>query len=571
MKAHPAMAPTLRSCRSSLVAMALFSLGVNVLTLAVPIYMLQLFDRVVANRSLDTLAVLTVAVVIALVALAALEAVRSLIMIRLGSWLEQEVSGPLLAASIRRALKKRRTPSIQALRDLGRVREFVSGSRLYAFLDAPWTPLFLLVIILLHPLLGLITGVGAVALLGLAMLNSMVARSVVRRAGEADVDVLDQAQAVVRNADVIEAMGMRDGLLESWRRRHAVALHLNAQASSRSGMIGALAKLLRYGLQIAVLGTAAWLVVAGELTSGAMIASVLLMRRALAPMDRAISSWKSYVGARSAFGRVGERLNHLPSSGPRQLLSPPSTGRLEVQGLTYRHERGRSTVLRKVSFELDSGEVLGLVGSTAAGKTTLARLLTGLVRPDSGHVRLDGVEVTNYDSQSLGPYLGYLPQDVELFAGTIGQNIARMGKGDPTRIIEAAQLANVHEMILRLPDGYETEIGEGGARLSGGQRQRIGLARAVYGLPKLVVLDEPDANLDREGQAALLKAVRALKAVGSTVVLITHRPEILRYADKILMLKRASALDESDAVQDGAPPTVESNAQVTLVPRAVHG
>ena len=534
------LADTLGACRGSFVALAAFSLCVNLLTLAVPLYMLQLFDRVVPNRSTETLVVLTAIVVAALVTVAALEAVRGFILVRIGAYLERRVSGAVLSASIVRALRRRAGGrSVGALGDLASVRSFVAGPNLFPILDAPWTPIFIAVIFLLHPLVGWITVAGAAALLALAAANEFLTRPLLDGAGEAWSAAHDDAAALVRNADVIEAMGMRAATVRRWRRRHAGVLRLHGRAGVRGGAIGAAARFLRQGLQVAVLGTAAWLVLRGEMSPGAMIAGVLLMRRAVAPVDRAIGSWRSVIDARGAYARVKRRLRYARAAGPRRVWPAP-TGRVHVEGLTYTPPGRSEPVLGGIEFGLEPGQVLGVIGPTAAGKSTLARLLVGILAPDSGRVRLDGVDIADRHPEDLGPYVGYLPQDVELFAGTVADNIARMAEdADLDSVVAAAKAANVHEMVLGLPHGYETEIGEDGAILSGGQRQGVGLARAVYGDPRLLVLDEPDANLDRDGTEALADALGKLKRRGATIVLITHRPAILRHADAILMLPKA--------------------------------
>lgn len=537
---HPTLAEALRACRRSLLAVVLFSLLLNVLALATPLYVLQLYDRVLPNRTTDTLVVLSIAVMLALAAHAGLYTVRRLVMQRLGDWLERKVGGEVLAVSIRRAVRKRHTPSVSALRDLASVRSFVAGSSLLALLDVPWTIVFILVIFVLHPSLGLITLIGAGLLVALTVLSDLLTRDMLRRAGDAQSEAQDQAQAALRNADAIEAMGMRRNLLRLFERKNDVGLQLLAIASARSDLLAGLSRLVREGMQVVLLGMATWLAVGGQLSGGMLFAAMFLMRRVASPLDRAVGSWKSVVSARSAYARVLARLASEPPDIDPMQLPAPASGRLEVEGLTYEYEGRSEPVIKNVRFELAPGEVLGLVGPTAAGKSTLARMLVGIIIPDAGHVRLDGVEVSQWHPEIIGPHLGYLPQGVELFAGTVAENIARLGKPEPTKVIEAATLAGAHEMILRLPRGYDTEIGEGGAMLSGGQRQRIGLARAVYGNPKLVVLDEPDANLDREGKEALASAVHAMKRRGTTVVLVTHRSGMLKVADKILMLKRAA-------------------------------
>ena len=403
-------------------------------------------------------------------------------------------------------------------------------------MDAPWTPIFIVVIFMLHPLLGWISLAGALVLFGLAFSNELATRGLLVRAGGASVGALRQAEAAVRNADAVEAMGMMPALIRRWHASNAEALALQSDASMRSGVITALSKFARLALQIGILGTGAWLVILNELTPGAMIAGSILMGRALAPVEQAISTWRSMIAARGAYERVKEQLDESEPRGRAMPLPPPS-GRLSVEGVSFVHPGAEAPTLRAVSFQLQPGETLGLIGPTAAGKTTLARLLVGNLVPRAGHVRLDAMDVARWETEDLGRHIGYLPQDVELFGGTVRENIARMDVGDAEAVVAAARLAGVHDMVLRLPKGYDTEIGEGGTALSGGQRQRIALARAVYGSPRLIVLDEPNANLDGEGEEALVKAIGVLHDEGVSIVVIAHRPSILQTADQVLVLK----------------------------------
>jgi PrtD family type I secretion system ABC transporter len=565
---HPLLAQTLAATKRSVAAVAGFGFAINLLSLVLPLYMLQLYDRVLPNRSSATLLALTLLAVLALLALAALEAIRRLVLQRVGRWAEQRLGGEVLGATIRRTLRRRRTASVGTLRDLGTLREFVGGSSILPVLDAPWTPVFVLVIALLHPLLGAITLASALLLGLLGIANELATRRLVRLAGEASSEALDHAAAALRNADAIEAMGMRRAVQRLWRRHHDAAQAIAAQAEARGDVLAAVVRLARNGAQVAILATAAWLVVEERLSPGAMIAAMFLMRRALGPVDQAVASWKRVLDARDAYARVRERLAEVLPQPERLAVPAPASGRLEVEGVSYRHPGTPLPVLRSVSFELAAGEVLGLVGPSATGKTTLARLLVGLIEPDSGHIRLDGTEIGHWDAEILGPHIGYLPQDVELFAGTVAENIARLAEPDPEAVVRAAKLVDVHGMIMRLPRGYDTEIGDAGARLSGGQRQRIALARAVYGEPELVVLDEPDASLDRDGIDALGAAITALKRRGTTIVLITHRPQMLRFADKVLMLRRTRPEEVASARAAGrAGAQAGSNAQLALVPR----
>ena len=532
---EPLLKRTLAACRGGFGAVCLFSLAINLLLLTIPLYMLQLFDRVLTSRSVDTLLALSLAAGGAILVLAVLEAVRGLVMVRLGSWLDARLGGEILSSSVIDGLARGGLASVQGLRDLATFRGFLTGPAIFPFLDAPWTPIFIAVIFLLHPLLGWLATAGAVCLFAMALLNELTTHTQLMESGAASIRSLRQAEAAVRNADVIAAMGMMPNLIGRWSRENATTLELQARASGRSGAITAVSRFVRLGLQMAMLGTGAWLAIQDAITPGAMIAGSILLGRALAPVEQAIGSWKSAVAARGAYQRIKGQLDAAVPRAESTALPAPA-GRLTVEGLAYAYPGAAAPVLRGIDFSVEPGEALGLIGSTAAGKTTLARLAVGNLRPAAGHVRLDAADVAQWDPVDLGRHIGYLPQDVELFGGTVRENIARMGEADDEAVIAAARLAGVHDIVLGLPAAYETEIGEGGAVLSGGQRQRIALARAVFGGPRFVVLDEPNANLDSDGEAALLVAVAALKAAGVTLLIIAHRPAVLQHVDKILVL-----------------------------------
>ncbi len=534
-RARSLLRETLGACRGGFRIVVLCSLAINLLMMTAPLYMLQVFDRVIASRSSDTLIYLTLIALAALAALGALEVVRGRTMVKLGTWLDARLSVPVLAGSLAGSAQGNREPSVQGLRDLSTLRGFVTGSAVFPILDAPWTPLFIAVIFLLHPFLGLLAVFGAVTLLCLALGNDFASRKLIERSGAASIVALRQAEAAARNVDTVMAMGLLGNLVKRWRGANEDTLELLARASHRGGAFTAAAKTFRLALQIAMLGLGAWLVIGNELTAGGMIASSILLGRALAPVDQAINSWKSAVGARAAYQRIKQVLATAPASDAAMALPAPE-GALAVDNLTYAHPGATEPILRGLSFRLAPGESLGIIGPTASGKTTLARLLVGNLRPTAGHARLDGADVWQWDSEDLGRYLGYLPQDVELFGASVRENIARLGVAEPHEVVATARLAQVHDLILHLPQGYETEIGHGGAALSGGQRQRIALARAMFGAPRLVVLDEPNANLDQSGEAALLAALGALRGQMATTVVIAHRPSILRQVDKILVL-----------------------------------
>lgn len=514
-----------------------FSMVINLLMLVAPIYMLQVYDRVLVSKSVDTLVALTLMAVAALLALGLLEMVRSLINVRIGVWVEQRLSAPLLKTAVLDKLDGAKNPSVQSLRDLASIKTFLTGNMMNPFMDSPWMPVYIAFIFMLHPYLGWVSTLGAVVLFTLAVVNELLTRGLLARDSGASMKALTEADLSIRNADAIESMGMLPNLLRRWQMIKAEGDAAHNRASSRNAFISATSRFIRLVLQICILGVGAWLAVNEQITPGAMIAASILMGRALAPVDQAIGAWKSAINVRQARDRIKEQLLRL--KGEKEFMPLPAPkGLLEVDSLGYVHPGQKDPVFAGVSFRLEPGESLGIIGPSASGKTTLARLLMGNLSARSGAVRLNNMDVRQWDSADLGQYCGYLPQDVELFSASVKENIARMGMvEDPAPVIKAARIAGCHDLILSLPEGYETEIGDRGASLSGGQKQRIGLARAIYGDPKLVVLDEPNSNLDFEGEQALLNALQVLKSLGSTTVIIGHRSGAIKHTDKLLYLK----------------------------------
>ena len=531
---------TLGACRGAFGAVGLFSFFVNLLMLTFPLYLLQVFTRVLSSRSVETLIMLTVVAFGAFLIMALLEIARQKVLMRVGNRVDVGLSGAALTAGIGVALKSG-GHGIQALHDVSRLRSFFSGSGILAFFDAPWTPIFLFVIYLLHPMLGIIALIGAGVLFVLALLNDRTTRKPLEEASEAQSRATKLAEAGVRNAEVVEGMGMRRGLLERWSKANAEMLTLQNRAASRTGTISTMGKFVRMVVQISVLGGGAFLVITDEIGPGAMFAAILLMARALSPVQMAISSWRDFTGARMAYKRLNDLLSVVKPRDVAMTLPAPK-GAISVEKLVYFPPNGREAILKGINFELGAGESLGIIGPTAAGKSTLARLLVGAWQPSSGNVRLDGADVYTWNRDEFGRHVGYLPQDVELFEGTVEDNIARFTDANPADIVNAAKMAGAHEMILHLPDGYDTPIGEGGEMLSGGQRQTIGLARALLGPPRLIVLDEPNANLDTDGEGALLDALTKAKAIGSTLIMIAHRPSVLRSVDKLLVLNNGAVV-----------------------------
>jgi ATP-binding cassette subfamily C protein len=525
----------LGACRGYFWAVGLFSAAINVLYLASPLYMLQVYDRVVSSASVPTLLMLTVALLIALGAMAALDGVRARILIRAGLRLDRLLSGRVMAALVKQTNAVPGAGRSQALRDFDGFRQFITGNSLYTLCDAPWAPIYIAVIALLHPLLGLLALGCALILLALALVNERLVSAMLVEAGAAGSRSYAFAETSLRNSHVIEAMGMLGGLVERWRRDRNWMLIAQAKASERGAALSSLVRFLRLSMQSLMLGAGAFLVIERDVTSGVMFAGMILLARALMPIEQAVGTWRQFVGARAAYRRVEALLGANPPA-PAPITLPRPKGALAAQGATLYLPGLARPILRDINFAIQPGETLGIIGPSGAGKSTLARLITGIHGPSAGVVRLDGANVAQWDREDFGHHVGYLPQEIELFSDSVAANIARFGAGKDADIVKAALKAGVHEMILALPQGYETQIGDGGVNLSGGHRQRIALARALYGDPALVVADEPSSNLDMEGDVALAKCLGKLKEEGRTVVVISHRHVNLGTVDKILCL-----------------------------------
>jgi ATP-binding cassette subfamily C exporter for protease/lipase len=534
LKIPPLLKEGLAGCRSAIVATVGFSFALNLLTLAMPVFTIQLYNRVLSSGSGATLALISLAAIVAFAAAGFLEDIRAQLLVGIGCRLDAALSGPLFSRLVEASVRTGGLAQGQTLRDLDTLRTTLTGGGALALLDLPWTPLFIIGCAMLHPLLGLLSLVGTGVLIGLALLNqAAVAQplSESARQGEASYGLTD---AVIRNAEVVQAMGMLPAILGGWRGLRAGLMHQQSLASIRNSQVGSLIKFVRMLLQIAIFAAGAWLVVDQKLSAGALFASSLLTTRALAPIDQIVGVWRQLVVGVASLRRV-ESAFAVPDRMSAMALPHPE-GRLSVENLTYVPTGARAPALVNVTFALEPGESLGVVGASAAGKSTLARLIVGAIRPSNGVVRLDGGDAYTWDREAFGKAVGYLPQDVELFDGAIRDNICRFRETGPAAIVAAAQLAGAHDLILRLPNGYDTHIGATGATLSGGQRQRIGLARAVFGDPKLIVLDEPNANLDGEGEGALQQLLGRLKSRGVTVLMIAHRPSSLVALDKVLVL-----------------------------------
>lgn len=514
----------------------IFSAAINILLFVGPLYMLQIYDRVLQSRNETTLVMLTVIALTMLIVHAGMEFLRSRVLVRTGFQFDEALSGPLFHRVLKASLANPGANAQAALGDVGRLREFLTGSGLTAMCDVPWVPLFLVVCFIIHPWIGMVALTGAVLVFVLALISELTTKKTLDEANNANQAAQQFANTTLQNAEVIRAMGMENQLRARWLDRHDKMMDLQASASDRAGVISSVSKFVRASMQVAILGVGAYLVLEGQMSAGVMVASSIMMGRALGPVDQVVGQWKSFVGARQSYRRLKNMFAQIPADIERTALPAPE-GRLAVEALTALVPGSRTPVLQGVTFAVAPGQTLAVVGPSGAGKSSLVRTLVGVWPTVSGTVRLDGTEIGHYNADELGNTIGYLPQEVELFAGTIAENIARFRDADDAEIVKAAKLAGVHDMIQKLAQGYDTEIGVGGRSLSGGQRQRVGLARALFGTPSLIVLDEPNANLDSEGETALMHALASIKQQGITVVFVSHKMNLLSQADMTLVMK----------------------------------
>ncbi len=532
---NEALRTGIRAITPAFATAVIFSFFLNLLLFVSPLYMLQIYDRVLGTRNLVTLGGITIIAAILLMVWAALETLRSRLLVRAGMLFDERFAAPMFRVVHRGLLRQPGAFSGQYLRDIDVIREFFTGAGLIAFCDLPWFPVYVGVAYLMHPWFAGLAIVGGIVILFLALLNEVMTRKTLLAASKANMTAGNSAGAAFRNIEVVHAMGMLEAMVGRWDRHHREVLGLQAQASDRAGAIVASTKFFRMFLQTGILGLGAYLAVQHEITAGAMIAASIIIGRALQPIELAVGNWKSFLAAREAFGRM-KLLFHAVGVEPQRMSLPNPKGLLAVENVVAAAPGGQTAILKGISFKLGAGELLGIVGPSAAGKSSLARVLVGVWQVAAGAVRLDGYELSHWDPQDLGKHLGYLPQDIELFAGTVAENIARFGVVDNEAVIAAAELAGCHELIQNLPDGYNTNIGDSGQILSGGQRQRIALARCLYRSPSFIVLDEPNANLDSAGEEALLMAIQRLRAAGTTIVLITHKINILSLVDRIMIM-----------------------------------
>lgn len=540
MKSGSSLTQAYAKYRSILAATVVFSFFVNLLMFVGPMYMLQVYDRVLASRNETTLVMISIIALALLVSYGLLEFTRSRMLVRAGLQFDQVLASPLFSRVVRMQLANPNSSGRNALGDADRVRDFITGQGVLSFFDAPWTPLFLLLCFAFHPWLGVVATVGAVIIFALALLNEFITRQSLQDANQAGAKASNFAGATLQNAEVIRAMGMVDQLLNRWLDKRDEMLVAQAQASDRAGIVLACSKFVRMTLQVAILGVGAYLAMKQQISPGIMIAASIVMGRALAPVEQAVGQWKQFVAARQANERLKKLFENLPDETDRTELPTPK-GQVSVAGLTSALPGVKEPILKGVSFSIEPGEILAVVGPSGSGKSTLIRHLVGVARASVGKVALDGTDLQHWDPRQLGHSMGYLSQDIRLFGGTVAENIARFqDDAADSEIIDAAKLAGAHDMISGLSNGYQTEVGDGGGQLSGGQRQRVGLARAIFRLPAVVILDEPNSNLDSEGEAALAACLEQLKAMGKTVIVVTHKANLLSLSDKTLIMNAGS-------------------------------
>lgn len=524
-----------KRCRHSFYLVGFFSMCINLLMIVPAIYMLQVYDRVLTSGSHSTLLMLTLMLGSLLITMGALEWVRSRVLVIAGTRLDQLLNTSVFNASFKTALNSGSTGAAQALNDLAGLRQFMSGNALFAFFDLPWVPVYLTVMFVFHPWYGWVGVFSVIILAVITLLNEKLTSARLQEANKMSISSNQEVNKQFANAEVVASMGMLDDMREQWSDKHHKILFWQAKASAVSAVLTSCSKTLRLLLQSLMLGLGALLVIENEMTGGVMIAGSILLGRTLAPLDQMTAAWKGFVSARGQYIRLTELLENYKTDAETMPLSAP-LGAVSFESVSVTAPGDKTLILKNISFNAQCGEVVAIIGASASGKSTLVRALLGIWPVAAGCVRLDGADIASWERQRLGPYIGYLPQDVELFDGSIKENIARFGKIDAQEVVKAAELAGVHELIQKLPQGYDTLIGSRGGVLSGGQRQRVALARALYGSPVLIVLDEPNSNLDDMGERALMETLNRLKDQKKTVFLITHKLSVLSSADHVMIM-----------------------------------
>lgn len=565
------------------IAAGIFSMFINILSLTFSVYMLAIYDRVLSSYSMPTLMTITVAAVFALIVDSMLIFLRSRLLVMAGVDIDNSLSGPVFKEMLKDSCSIQRSGYSAGLRDVNILRNYLGGNAIFALFDMPWMPIFLLFIYMIHPVMGMVATGGVVVVFMLGIAQELLTRKRLETANSINNAAGSFTTLCLRNSESVGAMGMLGGVNARWKSLNNEVITLQTKASNAAGVLQAISQSFRTGMQVIIYGVGAYLTLKNECTPGVMIASSIIMGRALAPVDQAMSTWKQTLEARSSYRRLNELIKKTDARTPMELPDP--TGKLDVEAASL--VVNGNYLLRNISFSLAPGEIMGLIGPSAAGKTTLSRVLLGIWPSMGGKVRLDGSDVYTWDQEHLGKFIGYLPQDVELFPGTVSQNIARLGDVDPEAVILAARKAGVHELIQHFPNGYDTMVGgaPGSMVLSGGQRQRVALARALYGNPRLVVLDEPNSNLDEAGERALMQTIAILKQERVTTVIVTHKPSILISVDKVLVMQygqvarfgprneiiQIAGQQPSTPQQPPAPPNVASAGGMNPFPSGGNG
>jgi PrtD family type I secretion system ABC transporter len=533
---------SIRKCASKLTIVVFFSFFINILMFVAPLHMLQMYDRVLVSRSEVTLLVLTALAVGLLMIYGILEAVRTRILTRIGLQFDELMSGRMLNMVFDIAVRR---PSVgapqQIIRDADSLRDFISGPAITALCDAPWVPVFIGACFILHPMLGSIALAGAILVFALAASNELLTKKILSEANKLWLKAVNDSVISLRNSEIVKALGMISAIKMGWTRNRDNALVYQSSANDRAGTIMALSRFVRMGLQVVILAAGAYLAIQNQITPGTMIAASIIMGRALAPVEMAVGQWKNFISVRNAYNRINDLVEGHPDD-PEVMDLPAPTGKISLQGVFVAAPEQSTAILTNITINFAPGTITGIVGPSGCGKSSLARVLVGVWPALRGAVRYDGADIRNWSSEKLGPHIGYMPQDVELFDGTVAQNICRFQNVEADEIVAAATQAGVHELILQLPGGYDTNIGPGGQALSGGQRQRIALARALYKGPQVIVLDEPNSNLDAAGEKALTDAIIRAKKSGATVIVVSHRPSLLSSTDNIMVMNKGAVL-----------------------------
>jgi len=559
------MKSLLAELKPLLLHLAAFSFVINLLFLIPAIFTLQVFDRVIPSNSGETLAVLLVGAGIALGILLILDYARLRLQHVTGNIIEERLSPPVVRTIVKATACAPQAVRSDAIRDVGLLRNLFSANGVTALFDAPWVVVYVGVIWLFHPMLGIGAAFCAALMLVLAWLNDKFTRSSLDKLQIEGLRASRYVDGSLRNAEILQAMGMTERLLSRWRKLQDEILDMQTRTTRASVAFTAITKFVRQAIQVVMMSIGAYLVLTQQASAGVMIATTILLGRAVQPVEQLVGSWRTLSDARAAYHRLLQISKHFDTGAARVALPRPE-GRIHVGGVSFRPPQPEKIVLAGISLQLEPGEALAIIGPSAAGKSTLARLLTGIWLPSAGKVRLDGVDVSDWPREELGPWIGYVPQDVELFDGTVAENIGRLNELDSAAVIKAAKRANAHELIVQLPQGYDTPIGEQGVRLSPGQRQRIALARAMYGDIRFLILDEPNASLDADGEVALARALSDMRAEGVTSVMVTHRPSLIAHVDKILILEAGRVKQFGPAAE--VMKSMQKQAQASLMAKA---